>query len=176
MQLTADQLSHIAIYAGPVRINTYLSMINDTLAKYQIDTPMRVCHFLAQIIHESGSFQYTTELDSGAAYEGRSDLGNTQPGDGPKFKGRGFIQLTGRANYSLYGRAVNEDLIDVPELVATKYPVDVAGWFWNTHGLNSLADNDELTLITERINGGMNGYDQRLMWLGKAKNILMPAA
>ena len=176
MQLSSDQLSSIAIYATRQRIEAYLDMINATMDKYGIDTPLRTCHFLAQIIHESGSFQYTVELDSGEAYEGRPDLGNTEPGDGPRYKGRGFIQLTGRANYLLYGNELGVDLISNPDLVATDYSADVAGWFWNNHNLNALADQDGLTDITKKINGGLNGYKERLFWLGKAKNVLMPAA
>jgi len=176
MTLTLQQLEAIAIYAPSARCATYLDMINATLEKYSIDTPLRTCHFLAQIIHESGSFQYTRELASGADYEWRSDLGNTEPGDGPKFKGRGFIQLTGRANYAAYGAAISQDLINNPDLVATDYPADVAGWFWDTHHLNALADQDGLTPITKVINGGMNGYNERLFWLGKAKNVLMKSA
>ena len=151
-------------------------MINEALDKYGIDTPLRTCHFLAQIIHESGSFAYTKEIDSGEAYEGRGDLGNTQPGDGPLYKGRGFIQLTGRANYQKYSDYLGVDVVSDPELVATDYPADVAGWFWSTHFLNALADQDGLTPITKVINGGLNGYPERLFWLGKAKNVLMPIA
>lgn len=175
MILTAQQLSAIAIYAGPKRIAMYLPMINATIEKYGIDTPMRVCHFLAQIIHESGSFVYKVEQDSGQAYEGNKDLGNTQPGDGPLFKGRGFIQLTGRANYQTYSKYLGVDVVSNPDLVATNYPADVAGWFWHTKNLNAHADRDELTIITEIINGGTNGLSERLFWLGKAKNVLMPA-
>jgi putative chitinase len=176
MQLTSDQLSQIAIYAGANRIATYLPLINATLDKYSIDTPLRVCHFLAQLVHESGSFVYTTEQDSGEAYEGRADLGNTQPGDGPLFKGRGFIQLTGRANYQAYSDDLGVDVVSDPDQVADHYPADVSGWFWNKHNLNALADQDGLTAITEVINGGTNGLSDRLFWLGKAKNVLMPVA
>jgi putative chitinase len=172
MELTSDQLSATAIYAGPTRIATYLPMINDTLDKYGIDNPMRVAHFLAQIIHESGSFVYTTELANGSAYEGRRDLGNTQPGDGPLYKGRGFIQLTGRANYNTYGNYLGVDLLSNPTLVATDYPADVAGWFWSTRNLNTMADADQLTNRTRVINGGTNGFDDRLKYLGLAKRAL----
>jgi putative chitinase len=176
MQLSDYQLKAVAVYASGINIAKYLPMINATLDKYSINTPMRICHFLAQIIHESGSFRYTTELDSGQAYEGRADLGNTQPGDGPLFKGRGFIQLTGRENYDEYGGSIGVDLISNPELVATDYPADVSGWFWNKKNLNALADQDGLTAITERINGGTNGLQDRLFFLGKAKAVLMSAA
>ena len=173
MTLTPDQLSRIAIYITNENLVKYLPLINDALDKYGIDTPMRVCHFLAQVVHESGSFNFTTELDSGEAYEGRADLGNTNPGDGPLFKGRGFIQLTGRANYLAYSKVTGEDLIKNPALVAIKYPADVAGWFWSQHNLNALADQDGLTAITKMINGGTNGLADRLFYLGKAKSVLL---
>lgn len=171
--LTVEQLKAISTYISDSNANNYLPQINATLAKYQINTPMRVCHFLAQIIHESGSFNYTKELDGGDAYEGRADLGNNQPGDGPRYKGRGFIQLTGRANYQAYSGAIGVDVISNPDLVATDYPADVSGWFWEQHHLNYLADQDGLTAITKIINGGTNGLQDRLFWLGKAKNVLM---
>ena len=171
--LTATQLSRIALYAPPTTISQYLDMINATMVKYSINTPLRACHFLAQLVHESGSFRYTVEIDNGKAYEGRLDLGNTQPGDGPLYKGRGFIQLTGRANYTAYAAAIGDDVVKYPDLVAAKYPADVAGWFWARHNLNALADQDGLTAITRVINGGTNGLDNRLLCLGRAKNVLM---
>ena len=86
-----------------------IAQIPDTAAKFNITTPLRLAHFLAQCAHESGNFKFITEFASGSAYEGRKDLGNTQPGDGVRFKGRGFIQLTGRANYSKFSTFCNED-------------------------------------------------------------------
>lgn len=173
MTITQDQLQQIAIYGSPQQIAAYLPMLNETMEKYDINTPLRAAHFLAQIIHESGSFRYTVELDSGEAYEGRRDLGNTQPGDGPRYKGRGFIQLTGRANYSLYGLSLGVDLIDHPDLVATTYPADVSGWFWANHSLNALADTDNVNAITRMINGGYNGLQERVFYLQKAKAVLV---
>ena len=173
MIITQDQLQQIAIYGSPQILSTCLPMLNDTMEKYEINTPLRAAHFLAQLIHESGSFRYTVELDSGEAYEGRADLGNTQAGDGPRYKGRGFIQLTGRANYSLYGLSLGVDLIAQPELVATTYPADVAGWFWANHSLNALADADNVNAITRMINGGYNGLQERIFYLQKAKTVLI---
>ena len=170
--ITEPQLQQIAVYADPHKIALYLPMLNDTMGKYNIDTSLRQSHFLAQIIHESGSFQYKVELDSGLAYEYRADLGNTQKGDGPLYKGRGFIQLTGRANYTHYGLYLNEDLVNHPELVATKYPADVSGWFWANHSLNALADADNVNAITRMINGGYNGLQDRIFYLQKAKSVL----
>ena len=99
-------------------------------------------------------------MASGKAYEGRGDLGNTEPGDGVRFKGRGLIQLTGRANYTSYGQAIGQDLIHGVNMnkVADdpKMAVDVACWFWSSRHLNSHADQDDLNKITRRINGGTN--------------------
>ena len=138
-----------------------------------IDTPLRCMHFLAQIGHESAGFRYTEEIASGEAYEGRADLGNTQPGDGVRFKGRGLIQLTGRANYAAYGKAIGVDLVDTDayETLATdpERAVDVACWFWSTHGLNALADADDIEAVTRRINGGLNGLDDRKAYLHRAR-------
>jgi predicted chitinase len=146
------------------------------MANRQIDTPLRQAHFLAQIGHESGELRFRDEIASGEAYEGRRDLGNTQPGDGPRFKGRGLIQLTGRANYREYGRAISREaeLLANPELLTTDPDlcVDVAGWFWAKRHLNTLAEADDLTGITKRINGGLNGLEDRRRLLRRAKAFL----
>jgi putative chitinase len=143
----------------------------------QIHTPLRQAHFLAQLGHESGSLLYTAELASGAGYEGRTDLGNTQPGDGPRFKGRGLIQITGRTNYTNYGNDRGRDYITGlnPSLLATDPSIaaDCSGWFWATRHLNELADNDDLLSITKRINGGTNGLDDRARRLKLAKCLLI---
>jgi len=131
-----------------------------------INTPARKAAFLAQLGHESGSLRYMQEIASGAAYEGRRDLGNTQPGDGRRFKGRGPIQLTGRANYIAAGKALGLDLVNHPELAATPaVGFKTSAWFWKTHGLNQLADSGQFDQITRRINGGQNGAaDRRARW------------
>lgn len=167
--LTAIQLKSIAPFVTPARISKYLNALNMTMDKYEINTPLRKAHFLAQILHESGSLRYAEEIASGSAYEGRKDLGNTQPGDGIKFKGRGLMQLTGRANYSTYGKYIGVNLELYPELVATDYAVDVAGWFFSIKQLNALADKDDVTTITKRINGGLNGFADRKQFLERAK-------
>jgi predicted chitinase len=120
--------------------------------------------------------RFRAEIGSGEAYEGRYDLGNTQPGDGRRFKGRGLIQLTGRANYREYGRAISQEaeLLANPELLETDPDlcVDVAGWFWAKRNLNTLADADDLTRIIKRINGGLNGLEDRRRLLKRAKALL----
>jgi putative chitinase len=142
-----------------------------------VNTSLRQAHFLAQLGHESGSLRFTTEIASGAAYEGRIDLGNTQPGDGPRFKGRGLIQITGRTNYTEYGSDRGQDYITGlnPNLLATNPNIaaDCSGWFWATRHLNELADTDDLLTITKRINGGTNGLEDRTSRLKLAKCLLI---
>ena len=102
-------LKKIMPFATDANIDKFLPHLNDTMATFEIDTPMRQAHFLAQIAHESGSLRYVREIASGEAYEGRQDLGNVMPGDGPRFKGRGLIQLTGRTNYKLFDEYTNRE-------------------------------------------------------------------
>lgn len=144
----------------------YAAPLLEAAHSYSIKTPLRFSHWLAQLMHESGNLKYTEELASGAAYEGRKDLGNTRSGDGKRFKGRGLIQLTGRANVTRYGRYRNDTrLVDEPERLARlPLSVDSAGWFWcfgTTQNLNHIADKDNVTLITRLINGGLNGLRNR---------------
>ena len=127
-----------------------------------LDNSLRFCHFFAQLAHESSNFRYMEEIASGAAYEGRKDLGNTQAGDGKRFKGRAPIQLTGRANYRRYGQQLGIDFENNPEIVAIpSVGLLVACKFWADNGLNALADQDDVLTITRRINGGLNGFDDR---------------
>jgi putative chitinase len=146
--------------------NDVIIQIPDTAAKFNITNTLRLTHFLAQCAHESGNWRYRTELASGAAYEGRKDLGNTQPGDGVKFKGRGYIQLTGRANYKSFSDFVGVDCVANPELVATTYPMMSAAFFFNSNKLWTICDrgatDDIITLVTRRVNGGTNGLADRL--------------
>jgi len=174
--LDAALLALVYLRAADQDVGDLSKLVASVMANRQIDTPLRQAHFLAQIGHESGELRFRAEIASGEAYEGRHDLGNTQPGDGRRFKGRGLIQLTGRANYREYGRAIGREaeLLANPELLATDPDlcVDVAGWFWAKRGLNPLADADDLTGITKRINGGLNGLDDRRRLLKRAKALL----
>lgn len=137
-----------------------------------LDTPLRLSHFMAQVAHESGGFRYMEEIASGAAYEGRSDLGNVVAGDGKRYKGRGPIQLTGRANYRLFGRELGIDFEEHPEIVALPSVGLLAGChYWKIRGLNELADTDDITAITKRVNGGMNGLAERKAYLAKMKGL-----
>jgi putative chitinase len=152
--------------------------IQDVLARYQINTPLRIAHFLAQVAHESDGFCTCEEYASGAAYEGRKDLGNTQPGDGKRYKGRGLIQLTGRANYKTYGGRIGEDLVGNPVRAAdppTSLILACEYWKNTRGGLNQFADKDDIVTITRAINGGLNGLDDRKQYLAKAKKILAGA-
>ena len=151
-----------------------VSSLNETVNEYGITTNLRLSHFLAQIIHESGGFKYTEEIASGSAYEGRQDLGNINQGDGIKFKGRGLIQLTGRNNYQDLSDAFGINFIKTPELLS-QYPASClsAGWYWNEKNLNQYADLDNIEKITIAINGGLNGYSDRCNWLIKCKSILI---
>lgn len=133
-----------------------------------MDNEKRLAHFMAQLCHESGAFRYMEELASGAAYEGRADLGNTQPGDGKRYKGRGPIQLTGRANYRRFGRRLGIDFERHPELAAIpSIGLHTALEYWKDRGLNALADRDDIRAITRKINGGFNGLADRQAYLNK---------
>jgi putative chitinase len=164
----------------------FLPFITETCDKYEINTPIRQLCFFAQVGHESGGLFYTEELASGKAYEGRKSLGNIHPGDGVRFKGRGLIQITGRANYKSISDKLGVDFIKTPTLLGgknvkvctadqLKYAALSAGWFWNLRNLNKIADLinikksidtesnlENFKLLTKRINGGYNGLADRL--------------
>ena len=172
MRITRAQLLKVMPNAGS-RADTYLPIINGWAEHFHINTPLRMAHYLAQIAHESGELRYTKELASGKAYEGRKSLGNTQPGDGVRFKGRGLIQITGRANYSAYANYCGFDVVRCPELLerplgATKSSM----WVFQKFGCNELADADNLKAIRKRINGGFNGLAQCEVYLERAKKAL----
>lgn len=175
MSLSLDQLRAIMPSAGK-RAEIFLASLNATMEEFGIDTPARQAAFLAQVAHESGSLHYTCELASGAAYEGRADLGNTEPGDGVKFRGRGLIQITGRTNMSRCSLALYNDaqhLLDHPEILELPDPAcRSAGWFWLAHRLNEPADRGEFERITRIINGGTNGLADRLAFYERAQKVL----
>ena len=155
------------------RVQDFLEPLNAAMREFHINTPVRQAAFLAQIAHESGELRYVEEIASGIAYEHRKDLGNTQPGDGMKFKGRGLIQITGRNNYFECGKALGVDLITNPELLETPdLACRSAAWFWASRGLNDRADMGDFERITKRINGGLNGYQERLVYHARAKTAL----
>lgn len=159
---------------NPSLADIYYKPIKDTMDKFDIDTPLRQSHFVAQLLHETGNLQYNQEIASGKAYEGRKDLGNTSVGDGVKYKGRGLFQLTGKANYKAFGDYIGVDLLKNPELVANDPKISslVAGWFWNRKGLNKKADADDVLSVTKSINGGLNGLADRVNKLKNAKAVI----
>lgn len=139
------------------------------MAEFEINTPARQAAFLAQIAHETGGFRWLRELGSVRylqRYEGREDLGNTEPGDGPRFRGRGYIQLTGRHNYQQAGAQLLLSLLTEPELAEQpEHAARIAGWYWYRRTLNRLADTGEFRQITRMINGGLNGIaDREAKW------------
>lgn len=172
--ITLEQLRAIMPQARS-RADVYLLPLQEAMTEYGIDTPVRRAAFLAQVAHESGQLRYVRELASGEAYEGRADLGNTLPGDGIRFKGRGLIQITGRANYRACSLALFGDLrlLTQPELLEAPSPAcRSAAWFWASRGLNALADAGDFRAITRRINGGINGYAERLAAFERAQAVL----
>lgn len=155
------------------RLAIFVEALNGAMEEFEINTPEREACFLAQVAHESGGFNYVRELASGEAYEGRHDLGNTHVGDGKLFKGRGLIQITGRTNYRECGDALGLDLVGNPRLLEEPdLAAKSAAWFWRDRGLNEMADKGDMKAITKRINGGLNGYGDRLVYWERAKAVL----
>jgi putative chitinase len=146
-----------------------------TLDEYTINTRLRIAHFLGQTCHESAGFRTTEEFATGDAYEGRKDLGNTQPGDGRRYKGRGLLQLTGRANYREYGKALKIDLENNPALAAEPaLSLRIACEYWKRRNINAACDRDDLFTVSKLINGvgrngQPNGLDDRRNYTSKAK-------
>lgn len=141
---------------------------------YGILRPLRLAHFMGQLSHESGRFQYMEEIASGAAYEGRRDLGNTQAGDGRRFKGRGPIQLTGRANYRAAGVRLGLPLESQPTIAARpEVGALIALDYWRQRGINAQADRDDLLRVTRLINGGTNGLADRRAETDRARLVLL---
>lgn len=165
----------------------FISALNTAMLRYSINTPKRIAVFLAQVGHESGQLQYVRELGSDqylSKYDTgtlASRLGNTPAldGDGQKYRGRGLIQITGRDNYrqcslGLFG---DDRLLFLPELLEKpQWAAESAAWFWQQNGLNELADRDQFNSITRRINGGLNGLQDRLQLWARARAVLCQAS
>jgi putative chitinase len=148
-------------------------VLQATLEAYEINTRLRIAHFLGQTCHESAGFRTTEEFASGAAYEGRKDLGNVKRGDGRRYKGRGLLQLTGRANYAEYGKALGVDLENNPALAAAPaLSLKIACEYWKRRKLNADCDRDDIRTTTRKINGGFNGLEDRSNYIRKAKEAL----
>lgn len=166
--ITLENLKKILKNTKQDKLSLYCDAFNKILPQYQIDTPKRIAAFIGQIAVESGELNFDKELPSkwnkknvqdvkepiGTLYEGRKNLGNTQPGDGPKFIGRGILQITGRANYATYGKKIGYDLISNPELACNpEIATRIALEYFSDRGLLELADKWDLVEITRRVNG-----------------------
>lgn len=183
MELTLDKLNKIfPTGAKSGRNLKFLPGINATMREYEINTVNRLAGFLSQIGVESEEFLYVRELGNDAYFnkydirfapQKARDLGNTQPGDGAKYKGRGLIQVTGRANYLACGKALGLDLINKPELLEQPvYAVESAGWYWGMRKINAAADADDIVKITKLVNGGRMHLDRRTAYYNLAKSVL----
>lgn len=170
MQTPLDRLTGKILDAvmgcGMAAAEHWLTYLVAAMARYRINTVPRMAAFLAQIGHESGGLRYVREIwgptPAQRRYEGRADLGNSEPGDGERYKGRGLIQITGRYNYSRISTALGEDFVRHPELLAGEsYAALSAAWYWHLHNLNSYADAGDFETITRKINGGTNGAADR---------------
>lgn len=162
------------------RAKQFIESTVEAMRVADISTPLRQAHFLSQVGHECGGLRYMEELATGQAYEGRADLGNTQPGDGPRFKGRGLIQLTGRRNYGQFlewCKAMKMDppdfLLDPVQVARLPWSTLAAAFYWSDRKLNRLADRDDIEALTRAINGGLNGIDDRRRRLAIAKKKLL---
>lgn len=186
MELTDAHLKKIMPNA-PKRVrDKWLPVCNQVCLDYGITTAHRVAAFLATIAVESGELRYSEELASGSAYEGRKDLGNTQRGDGRKFKGRGKIQLTGRSNAQAYTNYLKKsrhlpfvDFISEPKMLAQEpYATDSAAWFWQSKRLNAFADQGDFLATQTRVNGrnkktGLpNHWKERSGYYARALSVL----
>ena len=176
MPITQQQLLQIIPNARPVA-GVFVPVLNAAMGKYGIVTRLRIAAFIAQVGHESGQLRLMREIwgptTQQLGYDGRADLGNIVKGDGSKFRGRGLIQITGRANYAACGEALGLDLINQPSLLELpQHATMSAAWFWSTRGLNTLADQKDFAKITRRINGGLTGQDDRQALYDMALKVL----
>lgn len=182
--ITKEELRKIVPYIGLKNLNTYIEPLNLAMDEFKIYTKLRISAFIAQLAHESGSFNFVVEIASGSAYDNRKDLGNTEPlaekmaeknntTTGKFYKGRGLIQITGFYNYREAGQALDLDLVDYPQLLEEPFNAcRSAAWYWGSRDLNSLADRSEFRKITKIINGGYNGITERFKFYFEALKVL----
>jgi predicted chitinase len=179
--LTESQLQQIVPRLQPPKLALYLPHLNRAMQRHGVDTMLRTAAFVAQLAHESSEFRFMEEIwgpiPAQLRYEPPSSLaarlGNTEPGDGQRFKGRGPIQITGRFNYRKYGELLDIDLVAAPERAAApELAFETAGMFWRSNGLNELADAQDFVAMTRRINGGVNGLEDRQRYYARAKVVL----
>ena len=200
MLIRKDLLRGLGVTA--TRADKYLSDLNSTLPKHEIDNALRIAHFLAQVLHESARMKYVREnlnysaqallnvfgkyftpaqaqvyarqpeMIGSRVYAGRMGNGNEASGDGYRYRGRGLIQLTGKSNYRNFSQWIGDDVLAQPDVVATKYAVHSAIYYWVSNNLNTVADIDDIKQLTKRVNGGYNGLNDRIALLDKAKQLL----
>ena len=179
MKITRAQMLEIVGDAN--RVDRYLHYINNWADTFEINTPLRMAYFLGQVLHETNGLRQLKEAGK-PAYFSKYDkgnlakmLGNTQKGDGLKYRGRGFLMLTGRANYKAYQNSgfCKGDIMSQPELLETQNGSVKSGmWYWWKKGLNALADKDDILKVTKKVNGGTNGLSERTKWTDKCKKVL----
>ncbi len=182
--VTKEQLRAMIPHASKGSIDTFYEPLCKAMEKYEINTPLRIAAFIAQVTHESGSLRYVEELASGSAYEHRKDLGNLErealdaahanhATSGRFYKGHGLIQITGYYNHRLCGKALRIDLISKPKLLCEpEYATLSAAWFWGTHNCNYYASIPDFRRVTKIINGGYNGLEDRLVNYTLCKKVL----
>lgn len=179
--ITRSQLASIMPAAKSINIDMYLDPINNAMVEFGIETPAQQAMFLAQIAHESGQLRWIKELWGPTSQQERYDppdtlaakLGNGSPGDGKRYRGRGLIQITGRANYEIYGLELGMDLLATPELLEQPVPAArSAARFWERNTLNPYADAGDIHGCTRKINGGLNGLESRIAFWETAKEVL----
>lgn len=178
MKITVTQLKEICPNLSQAKAEKYVPFLNQSILAADLATPERLSFFLAQLAHESLQFFYTKEVASGKDYEPSKNaslakkLGNTSEGDGIRYKGRGFIMVTGKANYKACGEFIGLDLINHPELL--EQPVNAfksAVWFWNTNNLNKFCDKGDFKGLTRAINGAYNGLEDRIKYHRRALEV-----
>lgn len=159
------------------RAALWAPLITAAMDEFDVDTFQRQADFVAQVGHESGGYAFVREVwgptPAQAKYEGRIDLGNVYKGDGSLYRGRGLIQITGRANYTAAAKALGLDIVRNPQLLELDAnAARSAGWFWKTHGCNEIADTGDFVALTHRINGGTNGLADRVARRALARRAL----
>jgi len=171
--MKVSDLKYIAPNITTEKLNVFLPLLNQYMHEYNICGQLRESAFIATIMHETGSLRWLEEIASGEAYEGRHDLGNVVKGDGRRYKGRGLIMLTGRANYERASKALMIDFLSNPEQLTTpKIATLVACWWWRDRGLNEIADSGDIRRVTRIVNGGYNGMMDRQKFYDRAIEIL----
>ncbi len=202
--ITPERLTALSPKILPQRAQDYAPALDAVLAMADLDTPLRIAHFMAQLAYESAGFRALVEnlnykaetllkvfpnrvktleqaqalvaqgkeAIANAVYGNRADLGNTNPGDGYKYIGRGFLMITGRANYTRYATMIGQPLVDKPELLEQPlFAAQAAAAFWKTTNINAKADADDINGVTKLVNGGLNGLDGRKALLSEAKSL-----